>query len=288
MRVGVILSTYNQPEYLRLAIEGYSLQSRRPDRILVADDGSGPATAEVVAQAARETGLSILHIWHPDRGFRKTEILNRALAVADEELLIFSDGDCIPRRDLVQGHLTLTGADRFVSGGYLKLPSRTSAAITLQAVRDERVFSLPWLKVHRWRPGRRALRLLPDGRAARLLDAVTPTAATWNGHNASTLRRHLLAVNGFDLEMGYGGEDRAMGERLENAGILGLQARYRLPVVHLHHERPYVAREDVSRNHAFRARIRRRGEMRARRGLAELEPNENLEVRAFTPRGIAG
>jgi len=206
MRVGVILSTSDQPEYLRLDPEGYSLQSRRPDRILVADDGSGPATAEVVAQAARETGLPILHVWHPVRGFRKTEVLNRAMAVVDEEFLISSDGDCIPRRDLVHGHLTPTDADRFVSGGYLKLPSRTSAAITLQAVRDERVFSLSWLKVDRWCPGRPALRLLPDGRAARLLEALTPTAATWNGHNASTLRRHLLAVNGFDLEMATEGK----------------------------------------------------------------------------------
>jgi glycosyltransferase involved in cell wall biosynthesis len=287
MRVGVILSTYNQPTYLRLAIEGYSRQTRRPDRVLVTDDGSDPATAAVVARAARETGLSLLHIWHPDRGFRKTELLNRALAAADEEILIFSDGDCVPREDFVAGHVALSREGRFVSGGYLKLASRASAAVTLAAVRDGSVFTLRWLRAHGWRAGRRALRLLPPGRAARLLDAVTPTAATWNGHNASTLRRQLLAVNGLDLDMGYGGEDRALGERLENAGIRGLQARYRLPVIHLHHERSYIAPEAVARNDELRARIRRGGETRARRGLAELMPGHDVEVRAFPARVVA-
>jgi glycosyltransferase involved in cell wall biosynthesis len=288
MRVGVVLSTYNQPEYLRLAIEGYSRQSRRPDRVLVADDGSGEATAEVVAQAARETGLPLLHVWHPDLGFRKTEILNRALAAADEDLLIFSDGDCIPRWDLVESHIALTGKDRFVSGGYLKLPPRTSAAVTMETVRDGRIFSLRWLRRHRWRPGRRALRLLPGGRVARFFDAVTPTAPTWNGHNASTLRRHLLAVNGFDLDMGYGGEDRAVGLRLEHAGIRGRQARYRLPVIHLHHDRPYVAPEERSRNHTRLVRIRRKRETRARRGLAELGPGDEVVIHAFPRRQVGG
>jgi glycosyltransferase involved in cell wall biosynthesis len=287
MKVAVVLSTYDQPAYLRLAIEGYSRQTRRPDRLLVADDGSGPATAEVVARAARETGLSVLHLWQPDRGFRKSEILNQALAAAHEELLIFSDGDCIPRRDLVEGHLTLTREDRFVSGGYLKLPSHVSLAVTLDAVRDGRVFSLAWLKAHRWRPGRRTLRLLPAGWAPRLLDLVTPTAATWNGHNSSILRRHLVTVNGFDLDMGYGGQDRALGERLENAGIRGLQARFRLPTVHLHHERPYLDPQALAENEAFRANIRRTGATRARRGLAELPPNEEVQLRAFSPRAVA-
>jgi glycosyltransferase involved in cell wall biosynthesis len=284
MTVGVVLSTYNQPEYLRLAIEGYRRQTRKPDRLVIADDGSDADTAEVVARAARETGLSILHIWQPDRGFRKSEILNRALAAADEDLLIFSDGDCIPRRDLVQGHLALTREDRFVSGGYLKLPPRASKAVDLDAVRDGRVFSLAWLKAHQWRPGRRAFRLLPSGRAPRLLDALTPTAATWNGHNASALRRHLVAVNGFDLDLGYGGQDRALGERLRNAGIHGLQARYRVPAVHLHHERPYVDPAAVAENEAFRARIRRTGVVEAPRGLAELDSTEGVRIRAFSSR----
>jgi hypothetical protein len=160
---------------------------------------------------------------------------------------------------VVEGHLTLTREGRFVSGGYLRLPAPPTRAVDLEAVRTGRVFSLAWLRAAGWRPGRRALRVLPPGRLPRLLDALTPTAATWNGHNSSTLRQHLIAANGFDLDMGYGGLDRALGRRLENAGIRGQQARYRLPVAHpgtprvvVHLElavdlRHHAARRDVAR-----------------------------------------
>jgi cellulose synthase/poly-beta-1,6-N-acetylglucosamine synthase-like glycosyltransferase len=281
MRVGVVLSTYNRPEDLRLVAEGYSRQTRRPDRILVADDGSDATTAGVVEQAARETGLVFLHVWHPDRGFKKTEILNRALAASEEDLLIFSDGDCIPRQDLVETHLALTREGRFVSGGYLRLPARVSATVDLEVVRTGRVFSLAWLRGSGWRPGRRALRVLPSGRLPCLLDALTPTAATWNGHNSSTLRRHLIEVNGFDLDMGYGGEDRALGLRLENAGVRGYQARHRLPVAHLDHGRPYLDQDMIVRNRDICNRIRRQGETRAATGLSELGPTDEVRITTY-------
>lgn len=279
MKVGVVLSTYNQPDYLRLVLEGYARQTRLPDRILIADDGSREETAAVVDAAARGAGISFVHLWHPDRGFRKTEILNRALEVSEEEVLIFSDGDCIPRCDFVEGHLALTRVGRFVSGGYLKLPAGISAGVTVETVREGSVFRYPWLRERGWRPGRRALRLLPPGRIASALDRLTPTGATWNGHNASTLRRHIVGANGFDLDMAYGGEDRALGERLENGGVRAVQARHRLPVVHLDHGRPYAHPESLERNRAIRARIRRGRETRARQGLAQMERDPELVVR---------
>ena len=279
MRVAVILSTYNQPEYLRLVLEGYAQQERRPDRIVVADDGSRQETGAMLEVAARETGMRILHLWHPDRGFRKTEILNHALRAADEELLIFSDGDCIPRRDFVQGHIALTREGHFVSGGYLKLSPEATAAIDLEAVRSGDALRLGWLRAHGWSPGRRALRLLTHPALAGALDLLTPTRPTWNGHNASTLRRHLIDANGFDLDMRYGGEDRVLGDRLVNAGIRGIQARHRLPVVHLDHGRPYLDREILRANHERRMQVLRDREVRTPRGVAEVGNIEELVAR---------
>ena len=43
-----------------------------------------------------ETGPDIEHVWHEDRGFRKCEILNRAILAASADYLIFTDGDTIP------------------------------------------------------------------------------------------------------------------------------------------------------------------------------------------------
>ena len=109
---------------------------------------------------------------------------------------------------------------------------------------------------------------------ARVLDATTLTRPTWNGHSASTWKEHLLSVNGFDLDMGWGGLDRAVGERLENSGVSGKQVRHRAVCVHLHHERPYKDAAAMEANRAIRDRIGRHRETRAPRGLQETQALE--------------
>jgi glycosyltransferase involved in cell wall biosynthesis len=269
-KASVIFTTYNSPRALELVLWGFAAQTRRDFQVVVADDGSGPETRAVVDRVRGEAGMEIVHVWHEDRGFRKTEILDRAILASSGDYLLFTDGDCIPRRDFVDVHLRLARPGRFLSGGYLKLPARVSEAITPEDVRTGRVADLAWLRSKGWRPGRHALRLLRSEKLAAALDAATPTRPTWNGHNASGWREDLFRVNGYDMEMEYGGLDRALGECLENAGVRGFQVRFRAPVLHLHHERPYVDPEKVRRNRELRARIRAEGRTRAARGLAEL------------------
>lgn len=271
MNASVILTTYNQPSWLEKALRGYAMQSARDFQLLIADDGSGPDTARVIERLRAETELNLVHVWHADRGFRKCEILNRAIVAADGEYLIFSDGDCIPRHDFVATHLRLSATGRFLSGGYLKLPRDVSERISIDDIRSRRIADLAWLRMQGWRPGRRILRLLQPGVLPQILDLITPTRATWNGHNASTWKEALLEVNGFDAEMKYGGQDRALGERLEHLGLRGKQIRHRAPVLHLHHERPYRTEEAIQRNREIRKRIARNKEVRARWGIAELD-----------------
>lgn len=268
--VSVVLSTYNQPRWLEKALWGYAAQRFGDFEVLVADDGSGPETAEVVARLQGHTGLRLVHVWHEDRGFRKTEILNRAVLAARGDYLIFSDGDCVPHPDFVATHARLATKRRFLSGGYLKLPIDLSERITEDDVRSGRAFDRAWLVAHGWRGGRRALRLPRSYAVAALLDVLTPTAASWNGHNASTWRDAIVAVNGFDLDMGYGGEDRALGERLVNLGYRGRRVRFRAPCLHLDHPRPYADADAIRANRRIRDEIRRTRDVRTRRGLAEV------------------
>ncbi len=269
--ISVILTTYEQPRALELVLQGYARQTFRDFQILVADDGSGEHTGNVIAHARETHGMELSRVWHPDRGFRKTEILNRAIAASSGVYLIFSDGDCIPRNDFVEVHRRLARPRCFLSGGYLKLPQQLSEKITVGEVSEGLVFDQRWLRSKGAVSGRRRLRLARSARLAGVLDAVTPTRATWNGHNASTWLSALEEVNGYDMEMGYGGLDRALGERLVNAGYSGIQIRHRAPTLHLWHPRPYRSEEGIAANRATRARIRREGTVRARHGLEELD-----------------
>ena len=285
MDLSVIVSTYERPRDLERVLWGYAVQTRRDFELLVADDGSGPETAAVIDRVRNEAGLPVVHVWHPDRGFRKSEIVNRAIAASRGDYLLFTDGDSIPRADLVAVHRALAEPGKYLAGGYLKLPRQASDAIAVEDVRSGRFAELRWLRAHDWRPGRRALRLVRSPLLAAALDRLTPTAPLFAGNNASVWREAVYAVNGFDMEMGYGGLDRAVGYRLVNLGIRGRQVRHRAVCMHLHHERPYKEPAVMRRNRAILDAIRATGETRARRGLAELEPDPEVRV---TGRGLAG
>jgi hypothetical protein len=210
-----------------------------------------------VDRVSRDGSLDLVHVWHEDRGFRKTEILNRAILAAEADYLVFSDGDCVPREDFVAAHARLATQGCFLSGGYLKLSMETSSHITVNDIRSGDAMNESWLRSRGWRAGKRAFRLTRSSIVASMLDRVTPTHRTWNGHNSSTWRDVLLQVNGFDTDMEYGGLDRALGERMMNAGVRGLQVRYRIPCLHLFHKRPYDSPERWKRNYEIRDRIKR-------------------------------
>ncbi|MGH7467898.1 MAG: glycosyltransferase [Longimicrobiales bacterium] len=270
MTTAVIISTYNQPAWLEKVLWGYAMQSTTAFDVLVADDGSDERTRAVVERARAMFGERLIQVWHDDAGFRKCEILNKAILASRAQYLIFTDGDCIPRRDFVQSHVELARPGRFLSGGVVWLPRPLSEEITRADIELEHLNDVAWLRARAARAERQRLRLVRSRGWAALLDRLTPTRATFNGHNASVTREALLAVNGFDAEMGYGGLDRALGERLHNLGLRGLSVRHRAVCFHLDHDRPYRKPEVVKKNREIRARIRRNRELRARLGIAEL------------------
>lgn len=267
MRLSVIVSTYEQPEWLGKVLWGYAHQSFRDFELVVADDGSGPGTRRVVEALRSSVGAPLHHIWHEDRGFRKCEILNKAVLATSGEYLVFTDGDCIPRLDFLTMHDALAEPGRFLSGGALRIPGDIGERLTREDIRYGRFSDFRWLRASGAPFTRRLLRYAIGPRTARVLDRLTPTAPTWNGGNSSAWRTDVLAANGFDERLGYGGEDREFGERLERAGIRGKQVRHRALVVHMEHERGYDRPEVIRANDAIRREAARRGLTRTEFGL---------------------
>jgi glycosyltransferase involved in cell wall biosynthesis len=257
--VGVVFTTYNRPHDLERVLAGYAKQSHREFEIVIADDGSGDETRACIDRARDRWNLDIRHVWHEDLGFRKCKILNRAIAETGADYLIFTDGDCIPHPRFVAGHLALARLGYFVSGGCVRLGDAATRAITPDDVLAGSVFDQHWLLAR----GESAMNLRKLALSAEpwrhVMNTITTTKPTWNGHNSSTWREEALAVNGFDERLGYGGLDREFGERLERCGMKGVQARYSLMCLHLDHPRPYRAREIMDANRQIRrdnARLR--------------------------------
>jgi len=127
--ISVIISTYNSPEWLKKVLWGYNAQNYRMFEVLIADDGSSQDTLDMIEEMKKEVFFSITHVWHPDNGFQKTIILNKAILASTTNYIIMSDGDCIPRPDFVETHVKYREEGFFLSGGYHKLPLELSIKI---------------------------------------------------------------------------------------------------------------------------------------------------------------
>lgn len=254
MKVGVVVTTYNSPKWLEKVFWGYLAQTDRAFELIVADDGSGEETRQLVLRYSDR--LDIRHVWHEDEGFRKTEILNKAIIETECDYLIFNDGDSVPRADYIATHKKLAKPHHFVSGGLLRLTMPVSTALTETDVLTGKAFDRRFLENLGQPKTFKNNKLTKNTAWANALNRLTPTKATWNGGNSSGWKADIVAVNGFNEEMQYGGLDRELGERLVNYGIVGIQARYSVILLHLDHARGYERPEIWAKNNAIRARVR--------------------------------
>ncbi len=238
MKISVIVSTYNSPDWLQKVLWGYCAQSDRDFEVVVADDGSGDETRALI-DSFRDR-LTIRHVWHQDDGFQKWRIVNRAVVEAAGDYLLFSDGDCIPRAEVIAVHRARARQGHYVSGGYCKLPMATSQQIGEQEIASGRAFSISWLAGKGYSPTLKWLKITAapwgvDG----LLNTLTPAKPTFNGNNSSCWKADAMAVGGFDERIRYGGGDREFGYRLSHHGIRPTVIRYSALMLHLDHSRGY-------------------------------------------------
>lgn len=256
MKISAIISTYNAPAWLEKVLWGYECQTFKNFELVIADDGSREDTRELIERYRLESKLDIVHVWHEDSGFQKSKILNKAIESASGDYLIFSDGDCIPRKDFIEVHAKKARPGYFLSGGYFMLSMETSLAITKQAVVSGAAFDAKWLYQHGLRKSFKSNKLTSFGFKEAFLNFITPTKATWNGHNSSGWKKDIVGVNGFNEEMQYGGQDRELGERLINKGLKSTQIRYSAICLHLDHKRGYKTEESIQKNLQIRKATR--------------------------------
>jgi glycosyltransferase involved in cell wall biosynthesis len=266
--ISVIVTTYNRPDALELVLSGCLAQIDRRFEIVVADDGSGPPTRELVQRFAQASPIPITHAWQPDEGFRAAASRNRAIAHASGDYVVFLDGDCVPQRDFVARHRALAERGMLVTGSRILLgPQLTAWALERQLALAQQPVSF-WL---RQRVAGQVNKVLPL--FARLPDVTQRRVDgfVWRGIKSCNLgvwRRDLVTVNGFDETfVGWGHEDADLVARLHNAGIGRKNGFWATEVLHLWHAE--AARDREGPNYAkVLARLKERS-TRAERGLDE-------------------
>ncbi|NER15515.1 glycosyltransferase [Leptobacterium flavescens] len=256
VQISVIISTYNAEEWLEKVLWGYHKQEFKNFEVVIADDGSGPKTKQLIDGMKNELSYPLVHVWQEDDGFQKSRILNKAIVACRGEYIVMSDGDCIPRPDFLSVHDTYREEGYFLSGGYFMLPMDISKLISKEDILTGKCFDIDWLKKNGLKSTFKNNKLTSTGSKSKFLNFITPTNASWNGHNASGWKKDIVAVNGMDERMQYGGQDRELGERLFNYGIKSKQIRYSAVCVHLDHKRGYKTPESIAKNQAIRKNTR--------------------------------
>ncbi|MDL1893816.1 glycosyltransferase, partial [Sphingobacteriales bacterium CHB3] len=227
-KISLIVAVYNKPENLRLVFAACDRQSFREFEVIIADDGSGPAVKDTIAEAQNLYAFPIIHLWHDDNGWRKNTMLNNAIRASAAEYLVFIDGDCLPGKDFLLDHWNEREENKLLMGRRVETSERWSKALTIDKVRSGEFERYGWSE---WIDGLKGHSLrVEDG--IRIPSRIMRTLLLRNvrgmlGSNFSVEKKHLHAINGFDeLYNGPGcGEDSDIQYRLGLIGVTGKSMR---------------------------------------------------------------
>lgn len=272
--ISVIVTTWNREDALDAVLRSLSVQTDRDFEVVVADDGSGPATEKLIAEWKAKLGLPLHHVWQEHRGFRAAEIRNRAILASQGTYCIFLDGDCIARPQFIATHRRLAERNWFVTGNRILMSEQLTETILRDKLDPESWSYREWAR-ERGRGGiNRTVPLmkLPLGPLRKL------RFRAWRGARSCNLavwRRDLDRIDGFDCAYeGWGREDSDLLVRLLHAGVRRKDGVFATGVLHLWH--PTADRSWLPDNDRKLEDVISDGRVKAQRGLSAMR-HETLQ-----------
>ena len=238
MKTALLVSTYNWPEALSLIFKSIENQSVAPDEVLIADDGSAEETKKLINEFKKQSNLKIHHFWHEDRGFRRSEILNKAIAGSKSDYIVQIDGDCIMHRDFIKDHLAIAEKKVFLFGSRVNITNDLKPKVF-----EEKIIDFNFLSAGIKKRGRTIRIPYLRNRNVKSLDFSKKV----RGCNLSFWRSDFLKVNGYNEDIsGWGREDSELVLRMLNAGIGGKRLKYGGIIYHIYH--PEASKDQLGSN----------------------------------------
>lgn len=236
MQVTLMIITYNWPEALKRVLDSALHQTMLPSEIVIGDDGSTDKTRQLIETCAKKSPVPIVHVWQEDKGFRRTSILNKAIARAKGDYIIQVDGDVILDSHFIADHVDVAQKGCFVCGSRVKL----AAPISQRLLQDEEArLSLHQMPLSSVANSFRSswLRHYLAFRYARRINHL-------RGCNMAFWKDDIIKVNGYDENLTkWGHEDGEFAYRLHFAGIRKMSLKMGGIMYHLYH--PEASRENA-------------------------------------------
>ncbi|GAA5068578.1 glycosyltransferase family 2 protein [Lysobacter panacisoli] len=270
--VSLVICTYNWKEALALVLRSVAAQSRLPDEVIVADDGSRDDTARMLAELAQDFPVPLRHVWQADEGFRRARALNRAFAAARGDYVIQLDGDMLLHPEFIADHLTLARPGRFLQGTRIRTTAAEAKRLLAGGAPRFGWFVDAYYRDDNDRGTYHYGRRHHSVRALWLARLKARASGHPMGCNVSFWRDDLVRVNGYDERMvGYGSEDLELDARLRHAGLRRSQIKFAALTLHLEHGSSGLVdpADPELPNNKLLAQTRRDGRTRAELGLSQ-------------------
>lgn len=263
----LIISTYNWPEALELCLKSILNQKIKPSEVIIADDGSDKRTAELIHKFAASASFPIYHVWHEDKGFRKTIILNKAILKASFPYIIQIDGDIITNPHFIEDHLNMAEKGCFIRGTRAMLTPK----MTKRLLRNNKLTIIEKIALIIRQPAN-ALRLQPF--IAQLISKKELSGKRVKGCNMSFWKEDLTNINGYDNTLqGWGHEDEELSWRLVNSGKQKKIIKFSAITYHIYHK--YLSRQEESYHLSFLQKIQENHITRTGNGLEEINDKKH-------------
>lgn len=228
LKTTLLIPTYNWPESLEMILISVSNQSQLPDEVLIADDGSTDATKKLINKYQSKFPIKLIHIWHEDKGFRKSSILNKAIAISKSDYIIQIDGDCFLHPKFIEDHLRYAQRAHYLFGIRVRISERCVPKVLKNKNTNISFFHYGLKK---------RLRNIRIPFIPVFFKSENELSHKLRGCNMSFWKDDFIAINGYneDLE-GWGREDSELAIRLHNNKLLGKRLKFCAIVYHLDHK----------------------------------------------------
>ena len=214
-------------------VESALHQSVAPDEIVIADDGSGAETIEVINSFKNQGRAPIVHIWQPDQGYQLAQIRNKAFVAAGYEYLVQVDGDLILHPQFIRDHLAMSHEGTFVSGSRVNMDETLTEDIISGKIAFSEISNQTKHLQKKYNGWYSPL-------LCRLNHLLQRSAQNYKhvlGCNMAFWKKDLQRVNGYNEDFtGWGKEDNDLALRLMNSGVKLRFVKYGAIMYHLAHK----------------------------------------------------
>ena len=242
MKVSLIITTYNNPLTLKKVTDSILSQTKLPDEVIIADDGSDEDTARVVKHFLERIPFSVIHVWHEHKGFRGAKIRNDAIKRSVGEYIILLDGDCVVNRYFILDHLLLAEKKCFIQGKRVHV--NKSAAAVFNCEHANSAVALVKMALTGKISNSHHLLRLPS-----CLSIKNKNLKGTKSCNMSFFKEDIVAVNGFNEDyVGWGYEDSDLACRFFKFGLKKKVHQFMAICFHLWHPlNKTLATENIQR-----------------------------------------